>query len=203
MYAYTVNIAVTFFSLFLSIYSNNYLSILQSSALVEAQWLSQWHNQPLDRIANLLIFSSMFSQKPLRLKAGKFYTLSLDTFISVSRKWWEYFFPPFKAVRCISFYNSLRQQRIHFLSNYKKKIFFVWINLSEKKQHFLTRFKEKKKKETKALLKIQKSRLLIWIIIVRNGKPSLNKNRRKIITSELFIGINTIFDDFYKKKKEK
>ncbi|KAL2724093.1 odorant receptor 56a-like [Vespula squamosa] len=55
--------------------------ITHSSSLAEAQWLSQWHNQPLDRTANLLIFSSMFSQKPLRLKAGKFYTLSLETFI--------------------------------------------------------------------------------------------------------------------------
>ncbi|KAL2732497.1 odorant receptor 85c-like [Vespula maculifrons] len=60
--------------------------ITHSSSLAEAQWLSQWHDQPFDRTANLLIFSSMFSQKPLRLKAGKFYTLSLETFIAVSRK---------------------------------------------------------------------------------------------------------------------
>ncbi|KAI4501418.1 hypothetical protein M0802_003295 [Mischocyttarus mexicanus] len=58
--------------------------ITHSASLVDAQWLSQWHNQPLDRTANLLIISSMFSQKPLKLKAGKFYTLSLETFINVS-----------------------------------------------------------------------------------------------------------------------
>ncbi|XP_047360095.1 odorant receptor 13a-like [Vespa velutina] len=65
--------------------------ITHSSSLVEAQWLSQWHNQPLDRIANLLIFSFMFSQKPLRLKAGKFYTLSLETFIAIMKGSYSFF----------------------------------------------------------------------------------------------------------------
>ncbi|KAK2578687.1 hypothetical protein KPH14_001219 [Odynerus spinipes] len=60
--------------------------ITHSSSLAEAQWLSQWHREPLDRTASLLIFSTMFSQKPLRLKAGKFYTLSLETFIAVRRE---------------------------------------------------------------------------------------------------------------------
>nr|XP_050859075.1 odorant receptor 56a-like [Vespula vulgaris] len=65
--------------------------ITHSSSLAEAQWLSQWHDQPFDRTANLLIFSSMFSQKPLRLKAGKFYTLSLETFIAIMKGSYSFF----------------------------------------------------------------------------------------------------------------
>ncbi|XP_015184369.1 PREDICTED: odorant receptor 85c-like [Polistes dominula] len=65
--------------------------ITHSSSLVDAQWLSQWHNQPLDRTANLLIISSMFSQKPLKLKAGKFYILSLETFINIMKGSYSFF----------------------------------------------------------------------------------------------------------------
>ncbi|XP_014611760.1 PREDICTED: odorant receptor 13a-like [Polistes canadensis] len=65
--------------------------ITHSTLLVDAQWLSQWHNQPLDRTANLLIISSMFSQKPLKLKAGKFYILSLETFINIMKGSYSFF----------------------------------------------------------------------------------------------------------------
>lgn len=60
-----------------------YNSNIQSASLSKSQWLSGWEDNHTPEVINLVIISLMRSKKPLSLQAGRFYTMSMQTFIAV------------------------------------------------------------------------------------------------------------------------
>lgn len=52
--------------------------------LDRSQWLSDWQHECLIDIVMLFTLSIIFTRQSIKLRAGAFYILSLDTFIAVS-----------------------------------------------------------------------------------------------------------------------
>nr|AXM05130.1 odorant receptor [Campoletis chlorideae] len=65
--------------------------VYQSASLSTSQWLSGWEDNHTPEVIHLLIISLMRSKKPLSLKAGKFYTMSMETFIAILRSSYSFF----------------------------------------------------------------------------------------------------------------
>ncbi|KAK0171676.1 hypothetical protein PV328_005098 [Microctonus aethiopoides] len=63
----------------------------QKHSLLVAQWMSGWENQ-LNSTSKILIIMSMIrTMQPLELKAGAFFTMSMETFITVVKSSYSFF----------------------------------------------------------------------------------------------------------------
>ncbi|XP_076763174.1 putative odorant receptor 92a [Xylocopa sonorina] len=62
-----------------------------SSVLDRSLWLSGWHHERLTNIAQVFTLSTMSSRQSITLKAGVFYVLSLQTFITIIRRSYSIF----------------------------------------------------------------------------------------------------------------
>lgn len=49
-----------------------------------SQWLSHWNDELSAKSGRLLILTLIFSKRTISLKAGAFFSLSMETFITVS-----------------------------------------------------------------------------------------------------------------------
>ncbi|XP_044258923.1 odorant receptor Or1-like [Tribolium madens] len=75
--------------IFLWCYYGNEI-ILQSNKLTQSVYMSQWLDFPKEFKKDLLFFMTR-SQKPLKLYAGGYFTLSLETFMAIVKSSWSYF----------------------------------------------------------------------------------------------------------------
>ncbi|XP_014484118.1 PREDICTED: odorant receptor Or1-like [Dinoponera quadriceps] len=65
--------------------------IHQSACLTQSQWLSEWDEKLTAKTGRLLILSMLFSRRTLNLKAGVFYSLSMETFTAIIRGSYSFF----------------------------------------------------------------------------------------------------------------
>nr|QNL14948.1 olfactory receptor 4 [Aulacocentrum confusum] len=63
----------------------------QRMSLLNSQWMSGWENQCLSQCSSFLIIAMIQTFRPLELKAGKFFTLTMTTFIDVIRSSYSFF----------------------------------------------------------------------------------------------------------------
>ncbi|XP_043286267.1 uncharacterized protein [Venturia canescens] len=63
----------------------------QSDSLSTSLWCSGWENNQSPEVVNLLVISLMRSKKPLSLQAGKFHSMSMQTFITILRSSYSFF----------------------------------------------------------------------------------------------------------------
>nr|QNL15016.1 olfactory receptor 72 [Aulacocentrum confusum] len=65
--------------------------LYQSASLTRGQWLSGWERENHADVKPLMIISQIKARKPLQLKAGKFFNMSMQTFIAVLRNSYSFF----------------------------------------------------------------------------------------------------------------
>ncbi|XP_015439506.1 PREDICTED: odorant receptor 13a-like [Dufourea novaeangliae] len=65
--------------------------IYSSSVLDRSQWLSDWHQEPLSDIVQVFTLSMMSARQSTQIKAGGFYVMSLQTFITIIRRSYSIF----------------------------------------------------------------------------------------------------------------
>ncbi|XP_076172136.1 uncharacterized protein LOC143149035 [Ptiloglossa arizonensis] len=59
--------------------------------LDRSQWLSDWQHECLIDIVMLFTLSIIFTRQSIKLRAGAFYILSLDTFIAIIKRSYSVF----------------------------------------------------------------------------------------------------------------
>ncbi|CAD6241290.1 GSCOCT00013875001.3-RA-CDS [Cotesia congregata] len=64
---------------------------IQGDALRESQYNSSWNNYLNREVSNLLINAMIMSIRPIEMKAGYFFTFSVQTFISVLQRAYSFF----------------------------------------------------------------------------------------------------------------
>ncbi|XP_012525763.1 odorant receptor Or1 [Monomorium pharaonis] len=65
--------------------------LYQSALLTQNQWLSKWDEELSAKTGRLLILSLIFSKKAVKLKAGVFFALSMETYTSILKGSYSFF----------------------------------------------------------------------------------------------------------------
>ncbi|KAH0548918.1 hypothetical protein KQX54_004314 [Cotesia glomerata] len=87
---FTVYLGATFTQLLYWCWFSNQL-LYQAISLTTGIWMSGWEHQFPLNVKNLLTISMLRTLKPLQLKAGNFFTLSLETFVSILKSSYSFF----------------------------------------------------------------------------------------------------------------